>query len=136
MLRSLVGSEMCIRDSYKTVWEIKQKVIIQMAADRGPFICQTQSMNLFFEEPTSNILSSALFYGWKSGLKTGTYYVRSQPKVQAQQFTVDPRLKRKVKKSNDDELKMNIMDNGNKSELTEAEKCARDNPGACDFCSG
>ena len=93
-------------------------------------------MNLFFEEPTSNILSSALFYGWKSGLKTGTYYVRSQPKVQAQQFTVDPRLKRKVKKSNDDELKMNIMDNGNKSELTEAEKCARDNPGACDFCSG
>ena len=125
-----------IKSIYKTVWEIKQKVIIQMAADRGPFICQTQSMNLFFEEPTSNILSSALFYGWKSGLKTGTYYVRSQPKVQAQQFTVDPRLKRKVKKSNDDELKMNIMDDGNKSKLTEAEKCARDNPGACDFCSG
>lgn len=79
-----------IKKLYKTVWEIKQKVIIQMAIDRGPFICQTQSMNLFFEEPDENILNGAMFYGWKNGLKTGSYYIRSRPKVQAQQFTLDP----------------------------------------------
>jgi len=79
-----------IQDLYKTVWEIKQKVIIDQAIDRGPFICQTQSMNLFFEEPTQSTLSSALFYGWKNGLKTGSYYIRTKPKAQAQQFTIDP----------------------------------------------
>jgi len=79
-----------IKDLYKTVWEIKQKVIIEHAIDRGPFVCQTQSMNLFFEEPTQNTLTSALFYGWKNGLKTGSYYIRTKPKAQAQQFTIDP----------------------------------------------
>lgn len=79
-----------IRDLYKTVWEIKQKVLIEQAIDRGPFICQTQSMNLFFEEPTQNMLTSALFYGWKGGLKTGCYYIRTKPKAQAQQFTIAP----------------------------------------------
>ena len=78
-----------IKKLYKTVWEIKQKIIIQQAIDRGPFICQTQSMNLFFEEPTQNTLGSALFYGWKNGLKTGSYYIRTKPKAQAQQFTVE-----------------------------------------------
>ena len=78
---------------YKTAWEMKQKVLIQQAVDRGPYICQTQSMNLFFEEPDMNTLSSAMFYAWKSGLKTGVYYVRSQPKNQAQQFTVTPAKK-------------------------------------------
>lgn len=75
---------------YKTVWEIKQKVLIDMSADRTPFVCQTQSLNLFFEEPKNSTLGSALIYGWKSGLKTGSYYIRSRPKVQAQQFTLDP----------------------------------------------
>ena len=79
-----------IRDLYKTVWEIKQKVIIDHAVDRGPFICQTQSMNLFFEEPNHVTLTSAHFHGWKNGLKTGSYYIRTKPKAQAQQFTIDP----------------------------------------------
>ena len=79
-----------IRDLYKTVWEIKQKVIIDQAIDRGPFVCQTQSMNLFFEEPTQSTLTSALFHGWKNGLKTGCYYIRTKPKAQAQQFTIEP----------------------------------------------
>jgi ribonucleotide reductase alpha subunit len=79
-----------VRDLYKTVWEIKQKILIEQAIDRGPFICQTQSMNLFFEEPTQNMLTSALFYGWKGGLKTGCYYIRTKPKAQAQQFTIAP----------------------------------------------
>jgi len=79
-----------IRNLYKTVWEIKQKVLIDQAIDRGPFVCQTQSMNLFFEEPSQGVLTSALFHGWKNGLKTGSYYIRSKPKAQAQQFTIDP----------------------------------------------
>ena len=79
-----------IRSLYKTVWEIKQKVLIDQAIDRGPYVCQTQSMNLFFEEPTQGVLTSALFHGWKNGLKTGSYYIRSKPKAQAQQFTIDP----------------------------------------------
>jgi len=79
-----------IRDLYKTVWEIKQKVLIDQAIDRGPFVCQTQSMNLFFEEPTQSMLTSALFHGWKNGLKTGSYYIRTKPKAQAQQFTIEP----------------------------------------------
>ena len=79
-----------IKNLYKTVWEIKQKSIIDLAIDRSPYVCQTQSMNLFFEEPTQTMLTSALFYGWKNGLKTGSYYIRSRPKVQAQQFTIEP----------------------------------------------
>lgn len=79
-----------IKNLYKTVWEIKQKVVIDQAIDRGPFICQTQSMNLFFEEPTHGMLTSALIHGWKNGLKTGSYYIRTKPKAQAQQFTIDP----------------------------------------------
>lgn len=79
-----------IKDLYKTVWEIKQKVLIDQAIDRGPFVCQTQSMNLFFEEPTQSTLTSAFFHGWKNGLKTGSYYIRTKPKAQAQQFTVAP----------------------------------------------
>ena len=82
-----------IKDLYKTVWEIKQRIIIDYAIDRGPFICQTQSMNLFFEEPTQNSLTSAHFHGWKNGIKTGSYYIRTQPKAQAQQFTIDPTKK-------------------------------------------
>lgn len=83
------------RELYKTVWEIKQKALIDLSADRTPFICQTQSLNLFFEEPKVGTLGSALIYGWKRGLKTGSYYIRSRPKVQAQQFTIDPKIKEK-----------------------------------------
>jgi ribonucleotide reductase alpha subunit len=79
-----------IKDLYKTVWEIKQKVLIDQAIDRGPFICQTQSMNLFFEEPSHTVLTSAFFHGWKNGLKTGCYYIRTKPKAQAQKFTIEP----------------------------------------------
>jgi len=78
------------KDLYKTVWEIKQKTLIDLSADRTPFVCQTQSLNLFFEEPKVSVLGSALLYGWRRGLKTGSYYIRSRPKVQAQQFTIDP----------------------------------------------
>ncbi len=88
-----------LKNLYKTVWEIKQKVLIDLSVDRGPFVCQTQSLNLFFEEPDSKKLTSALTYGWKHGLKTGSYYIRSRPKVQAQQFTIDPSKKKESAKT-------------------------------------
>jgi ribonucleoside-diphosphate reductase alpha chain len=79
-----------IKNIYKTVWEIKQKAIIDHAISRSPFVDQSQSMNLFFAEPDPVKLTSALMYGWKAGLKTGMYYLRSQPSVNAQQITVEP----------------------------------------------
>ncbi len=75
---------------YKTVWEMPMRHVIDMAADRGAFICQSQSMNLWVEEPNYNILTSMLFYAWNKGLKTGVYYLRRKAKHQAQQFTVEP----------------------------------------------
>ncbi len=74
---------------YKTVWEIKQRTIIDMAADRAPFIDQSQSLNLFIQEPTYARLSSMHFYAWKKGLKTGMYYLRTKPSAEAIKFTVE-----------------------------------------------
>ena len=79
-----------IKKLYKTVWEISQKAIIDMAADRGRFIDQSQSMNLFMESPTLSKLSSMHMYGWKSGLKTGMYYLRSKAKARPIQFSLEP----------------------------------------------
>ena len=78
-----------LRDLYKTVWEISQKVVIDMAADRGAFICQSQSMNLFVENVNFGKLSSMHFYAWSKGLKTGMYYLRTKAARDAIQFTVD-----------------------------------------------
>jgi|TARA_B110000977_G_scaffold28521_1_gene36744 ribonucleoside-diphosphate reductase alpha subunit len=79
-----------IKILYKTVWEISQKCIIDMAADRGHFIDQSQSMNLFIESPTMSKLSSMHMYAWKSGLKTGMYYLRSKAKARPIQFSLEP----------------------------------------------
>ena len=79
-----------IKKLYKTVWEISQKCIIDMAADRGRFIDQSQSMNLFMESPTMSKLSSMHMYAWKSGLKTGMYYLRSKAKARPIQFSLEP----------------------------------------------
>jgi ribonucleoside-diphosphate reductase alpha chain len=78
-----------VKDIYKTVWEIKQRTIIDMAADRGAYICQSQSLNLFVDAPSASKLTSMHFYGWKKGLKTGMYYLRTQAATQAVQFTVE-----------------------------------------------
>ena len=79
-----------IKKLYRTVWEISQKCIIDMAADRGRFIDQSQSMNLFMESPTMSKLSSMHMYAWKSGLKTGMYYLRSKAKARPIQFSLEP----------------------------------------------
>lgn len=78
-----------LKELYKTVWEIKMKDIIDMAADRGQFVDQSQSLNLFIADPTAEKLTAMHFYAWKKGLKTGMYYLRTKPAVNAIQFTVD-----------------------------------------------
>jgi len=90
-----------IREKYRTVWEIPMKHLIDMSADRGAFICQSQSLNLWVEDPTYNTLTSMHFYSWKKGLKTGMYYLRRRGKHQAQQFTIEPE---KREAAEDDEV--------------------------------
>jgi ribonucleotide reductase alpha subunit len=84
-----------MRNKYKIVWEIPMKHIIDMSADRGAFVCQSQSLNLWVEDPTYNTLTSMHFYSWKKGLKTGIYYLRRKAKHQPQQFTIEPEKKEK-----------------------------------------
>ena len=86
-----------LKDLYKTVWEISQKVIIDMAADRGAYICQSQSMNLFMENPNYGKLSSMHFYAWQKGLKTGMYYLRSKAATDPIKFTVKQEAKQQQK---------------------------------------
>ena len=89
-----------VKAIYKTVWEISQKKVLDLAADRGAFICQSQSLNVHLQAPTLGQLTSMHFYGWKKGLKTGMYYLRTRPAAQAIQFTVDQSLLKEVKKAN------------------------------------
>lgn len=88
-----------IQKLYKTSWEIKQKTLIDMAAARGAFICQSQSLNLFVADPNYAKLTSMHFYAWKQGLKTGIYYLRTRAPVMAQKFTIDPELQKAADKS-------------------------------------
>jgi ribonucleoside-diphosphate reductase alpha chain len=79
-----------IRERYRTVWEIPMRNLIDMAADRGIYVCQSQSLNLWLEDPTYSNLTSMHFYSWTKGLKTGIYYLRRRARHQAQQFTIEP----------------------------------------------
>ena len=88
-----------IKEKYKIVWEIPMKNLIDMARDRGLYICQSQSMNLWMEDPEPKSLTNMHFYSWRAGLKTGIYYLRRKPKHDAQQFTIEP----EKKKSNNEE---------------------------------
>jgi ribonucleoside-diphosphate reductase alpha chain len=93
-----------IQRLYKTSWEIKQKTLIDMAAARGAFVCQSQSLNLFVADPNYAKLTSMHFYAWKQGLKTGIYYLRTRAPVMAQKFTIDPELQKAAEKSEQDRL--------------------------------
>jgi len=146
-----------IRDLYKTVWEISQKTIINMAADRGAYIDQSQSLNLFVENPNFAKISSMHFYAWKKGLKTGMYYLRSKAAADAIQFTVDKSKSSKpldvttaenenheVQSAKKADIKVapsapKVDYNKPTDELSEAEKealiaCSLDNPEACEAC--
>jgi ribonucleoside-diphosphate reductase alpha chain len=98
-----------LRDLYKTVWEISQKVVIDMAADRGAFICQSQSMNLFVENVNFSKLSSMHFYAWSKGLKTGMYYLRTKAARDAIQFTVDKTQLGKQSDEGNGEVKAKVL---------------------------
>jgi ribonucleoside-diphosphate reductase alpha chain len=89
-IQSILEIPSDIRELYRTSWEIPMKTLIQLAADRGAFICQSQSLNLFIAEPTYSKISSMHFFAWKKGLKTGCYYLRTKAAAKTQQFTVEP----------------------------------------------
>ena len=89
-IQHIEGLDEKIKEKYKIVWEMSMKDIINMAADRGAFICQSQSLNLWCEDPNYKTLTSMHFHTWQKGLKTGIYYLRRKPKHQPQQFTINP----------------------------------------------
>ena len=89
-IQNIIGIPDIMKMRYKTIWEVKQKKVIDMAIDRGKYICQSQSLNLFLESPDISTLTSMHFYSWSKGLKTGIYYLRSRPSSKAIQFTLNP----------------------------------------------
>ncbi len=92
-VQNIEGIPLEIREKYKTVWELPMRSIIDMAADRGVFVCQSQSLNLWLEDPNYSNLTSMHFHSWSKGLKTGMYYLRRRARHQAQQFTIEPEKK-------------------------------------------
>lgn len=113
-----------LKELYKTVWEIKQKAIIDMAADRGAYICQSQSLNLFIENANFAKLTSMHFYTWKKGLKTGMYYLRTKAARDAIKFTVENASRKEV------------VSVANIKEQEAEIACSLDNPENCESCSG
>jgi ribonucleoside-diphosphate reductase alpha chain len=122
---------------YKTSWEIKQRSLIDMAAARGAFICQSQSLNLSIENPTYAKLTSMHFHGWKQGLKTGCYYLRTKAPVMAQKFTVDPLLLQGTTSSAavDQSIDNEEDDSSDEEELTPEQKKAADRKALLDRLS-
>ncbi len=118
-----------IKDLYKTVWEIKQKILIDMSADRGAFICQSQSLNIFMENPSLAKLTSMHFYAWKQGLKTGMYYLRSKSAVDPIKFSLSAGYKEKY--SGDKEV-MDLADEEVEVAVVEGEVCNMDD--GCLMC--
>ena len=112
-----------LKDLYKTAWEISQKAIIDQAADRGAYICQSQSLNIFMENANFGKLTSMHFYGWEKGLKTGMYYLRTKAATDAIKFTIDKNVVEEVKTQTVEEQQAAIA-------------CSLDNPDACEMCSG
>ncbi len=110
-----------LKDLYKTAWEISQKAIIEQAADRGAFICQSQSLNIFMENANFGKLTSMHFYGWEKGLKTGMYYLRTKAATDAIKFTVEKDV---VSSTRTKEMEL------------EAVACSLDDPDNCESCSG
>jgi ribonucleoside-diphosphate reductase alpha chain len=114
-----------LKDLYKTAWEISQKAIIDQAADRGAYICQSQSLNIFMENANFGKLTSMHFYGWEKGLKTGMYYLRTKAATDAIKFTVD--------KTVEEEPAVNAK---TLEEDAAAIACSLENPDSCEMCSG
>ncbi len=114
-----------IRALYKTAWELKQKVLIDQAADRGIYVCQSQSLNLFVEDPDFDRLTNMHFYAWRKGLKTGIYYLRTRPKARTMAFSMDPPVIANAQRTSNP---------NSPSKKEEPMACSRDNPD-CLMCS-
>jgi ribonucleoside-diphosphate reductase alpha chain len=128
-VQDIAGIPQHIKDIYKTVWEISQKTIIDLATDRGAYICQSQSMNIFMQDPNFGKLTSMHFYAWKKGLKTGMYYLRSQAASAAIKFTLDKTgFETKDKESAQQEV---LIKNQRQQE---AITCSLDAPDDCEAC--
>lgn len=119
-----------IKELYKTVWEIKMKNIIDMSADRGAYICQSQSLNLFINAPNTSKLTSMHFYAWKKGLKTGMYYLRTQAASQAVKFTVENQGGKAIEAV----IPANIPQNQVAEEIVDGPVCSMEE--GCISCSG
>jgi ribonucleotide reductase alpha subunit len=122
-----------IKKLYKTVWEIPQKTLMELSADRSVFIDHTQSFNLYMTAPSVSKLTSAHFYGWKLKLKTGQYYLRSKPASKAQQFTVSTKTQNAEKKLQEEKIKK-LQEEKILEQM--ALSCSIKNPESCDMCSG
>lgn len=116
-IQEIPGITDTLKEVYKTSWEIKQRTLIEMAAARGAFICQSQSLNLFLADPSYSKLTSMHFYAWKQGLKTGCYYLRTKAPVTAQKFTVDPRLLAAISNGTTQSVTDNDMDSDMDSDI-------------------
>lgn len=138
---------------YKTIWEISQKTIIEMAADRGAYICQSQSLNIFMENANFAKLTSMHFHGWKLGLKTGMYYLRTKAAADAIKFTLDKSSMeqpdtqtvvtdtvKEIMTSTPVSTKTLVSATTPEVQLTEQRlaeiACSLDNPDSCEMCSG
>jgi ribonucleoside-diphosphate reductase alpha chain len=126
---------------YKTAWEISQRVVIDMAADRGAYICQSQSLNIFMENANFGKLTSMHFYAWEKGLKTGMYYLRTKAATDAIKFTVDKSQLSQPKaevviESAPVTVSMNITPDTLSQKNVDAIACSIDNPDSCESCSG
>jgi ribonucleoside-diphosphate reductase alpha subunit len=115
-----------LREKYKIVWEMPMKNIIDMASERGKFICQSQSLNLWMDNPTYDKMTAMHFYSWQKGLKTGIYYLRTKAKASAQQFTIDPSMMNKKIKQTTENSGMNGINDGINDD---------DNDEICEMCS-
>jgi ribonucleotide reductase alpha subunit len=136
-LTNIPGLTDHIKNKYKTVWEIPMKHLIDMSAERGAFICQSQSLNLWLEEPNYNTLTSMHFYAWSRGLKTGIYYLRRKPKHQAQQFTIEPENHSydKNKDTVNDDNEFNSYVQGNSHNTSNPSTITNSDDNVCEMCS-
>ena len=136
-LTNIPGLTDHIKNKYKTVWEIPMKHLIDMSAERGAFICQSQSLNLWLEEPNYNTLTSMHFYAWSRGLKTGIYYLRRKPKHQAQQFTIEPEnhSSDKNKDTVNDDNEFNSYVQGNSHNTSNPSTITNSDDNVCEMCS-
>lgn len=144
-IQPIPGIPQHIKDLYKTSWEIKQRTILDMSADRGAFICQSQSLNIFMEEPNFAKLTSMHFYAWKKGLKTGMYYLRTRAAANPVQFTVQKQAERQIEPAvasvaekdlnysqyaEDGRQAKPAPDRDNRSDM----QCSLDDPEGCEAC--